>query len=107
MTRETVILRLIYEAIDVVNEGLPPGATLEKAPELALFGAEGRLDSLGLVELLAETELRLQDEFSVSVSLVDDKALSQRNSPFRSVASLANYAAEVLGSELPGRGAGE
>jgi hypothetical protein len=102
MARETVILRLIYEAIDVVNEGLPLGVTLEKTPELVLFGAQGQLDSLGLVELLAETELRLQEEFSVAVSLVDDKALSQRNSPFRSVASLAHHAAAVLDAEIPG-----
>ncbi|GGS28226.1 MULTISPECIES: acyl carrier protein [Streptomyces] len=101
MTREAIILRLVHEAIDVVNEGLPPGAALEKAPEVTLFGVDGRLDSLGLVELLAETEVRLEEEFSVSVSLVNDKALSQRNSPFRSVGSLVTYVTDVVATEAP------
>ena len=38
----------------------------------------------------------LQDELNVAVSLADEKALSQRQSPYRTVGSLAAYAASAL-----------
>ena len=61
-----------------------------------LFGREGYLDSLGLVSLVVSTEQALQDELNLTVSLADDKALSQRQSPFRTVGSLADYAVSSL-----------
>ena len=62
----------------------------------ALFGREGCLDSLGLVSLVVGVEQALQDELNVAVSLADEKALSQRQSPYRTVGSLAAYAASAL-----------
>ena len=47
-----------------------------------LIGQDGLLDSLGLVNLILLVEERIADELGVSVTLADEKAMSQRSSPF-------------------------
>jgi acyl carrier protein len=51
----------------------------------------GSLDSLGLVTLIVDLEQRFKDEYGVSLTLADDRALSQKNSPFRTLQSLTDY----------------
>jgi len=58
-----------------------------------LFGEDGVLDSMGLVSLVIAVEQAIEDRFGKTVSLADEKALSQSKSPYRSVAILADYAA--------------
>ena len=41
-------------------------------------------------------ERQVEDDFGVAVSLTDEKAMSQRNSPFRSVGALTDYIVECL-----------
>ena len=57
-----------------------------------LFGEAGLLDSVGLVSLVVAVEQALEDELGVSVALADERARSQRSSPYRTVSSLADYA---------------
>ena len=52
MSNRESIIRLIYEAIDEFNLQHPPEERLEKSAESVLFGPSGRLDSLGLVDLI-------------------------------------------------------
>jgi acyl carrier protein len=61
-----------------------------------LFGRQGILDSLGLVSLVVAVEQAIEDECGMSVSLADDKAMSQQHSPYRTVGSLAEYASRLL-----------
>ena len=53
-------------------------------------GAGSPLDSLGLVSLLIEVEEGLRDA-GWEISLSDERAVSQRHSPFRTVQTLAAY----------------
>ena len=69
------------------------------SPETALFGKGALLDSVGLVSLVASLEQTIEDEKGVSVSLADERAMSQRNSPFLTVGSLAEYAQTLIGEE--------
>jgi acyl carrier protein len=57
-----------------------------------LFGPAGLLDSMGLVSVIVELEQKLSDRAGREISLMDDRALSQTRSPFRTVRSLADYA---------------
>lgn len=73
------------------------GASIDRLDSTtALFGREGCLDSLGLVSLVVGVEQALQDELNLTVSLADEKALSQRHSPYRTVETLADYAVSAL-----------
>jgi len=61
-----------------------------------LFGEGGLLDSMGLVSLVIAVEQAIEERFDARVSLADEKALSQTNSPYRSIGSLAAYASAEL-----------
>jgi acyl carrier protein len=61
-----------------------------------LFGPLGLLDSLGLVSVLVEIEQKIADRHEVAVSLMDDRAMSESSSPFRTIDSLADYVMRQL-----------
>lgn len=81
----------IYEVIDNVNLELPSKMKLEKSRSTVLYGANSSLDSLGLVNLIVATEQQIFDKFSISISIADDRALSQKNSPFLSIQTLIDH----------------
>jgi hypothetical protein len=62
----------------------------------AIFGPGGILDSLELVNFLADLEYRLDREWGRGVVLASDRAMSRGRSPFRDVDSLAGYIMELL-----------
>jgi acyl carrier protein len=63
-----------------------------------LFGQDGLLDSLAFVSLVIAVEQGIEERFGTRVELADDKALSQKNSPYRSIGTLVDYAFEQLDS---------
>ena len=56
-----------------------------------LFGEGGIVDSLGLVTLIVSCEQAVEDEWGITISLADEKALSQRRTPFATLGSMADY----------------
>lgn len=72
----------------------------DSAPDIdeqtRLYGPDGILDSLGIVTLVVALEQAIEDSYGVSISLADEKALSQRHSPYRTVGTLSQYAASLL-----------
>jgi acyl carrier protein len=57
----------------------------------ALLGSDSPFDSVDLVTFIVALEQTLEDEHNVSVILADDRAMSQTESPFRSIASVSDY----------------
>ena len=100
---EEQVLQVVYRAIDEINPGLPAERRLKKSASTALFGHAGALDSLGLVNLIVAVEQAVEDELGASVTLADEKAMSQSASPFRTVGTLAAYVWRQLGDH-GGRG---
>jgi len=64
--------------------------TLEAETEL--FGETGLLDSMALVSLVTGVEEAIDQNAGVTVSLADERAMSQSRSPFQTIATLAEYA---------------
>jgi len=85
------ILKLIYYAIDEINILLSKKQQLTKSTKTILFGKDGKLDSLGLVNLLVSIEQNIEDEFDLIITIGDEKAMSQKHSPFRTIGTLADY----------------
>lgn len=71
--------------------------------DTALFGEAGLLDSVGLVSLLLAVEEEVSGKFGVAVALADEKALSQKNSPFRTIGTLVDYAVQEIEARSAGR----
>lgn len=85
------IFQSMYSAIDTVNGQFSEEMQLEKSPDTVLFGEGSRLDSLGLVNVIIAIEQKVEEDFETPVSLTDERAMSQKNSPFRTVRTLADY----------------
>ena len=61
-----------------------------------LIGRKRVLDSMGLVTLIVDVEQCLEEEYDVIVVLADERAMSQKHSPFLSVGSLADYICQLV-----------
>jgi len=85
------IVTAIYRAVDWINGELRPDRQLIKAGETRLLGSQSVLDSMHLVSLIVAIEREVEDIFGVTLTLVDERALSMKESPFRSIRSLADY----------------
>jgi acyl carrier protein len=75
----------------------PIPATLDE--QTLLFGKGALLDSLALVTLVVDLEQRLEEQFGLTLTLADDRAMSQRHSPFRSVGTLVDYLEQLISEE--------
>ena len=60
-----------------------------------IVGKDAVIDSVGVVSLIVDIEQRLEMDFNVSVTLANDKAMSQRSSPFRTAGVLAEHVCAV------------
>ena len=96
MIEDSKILDIIYKAVSEINEQLPKKQRIDKSPESELFGKDGKLDSLGLVNLIVTVEELVEDELEETITLADEKAMSQNNSPFRSIDALAKYISNII-----------
>ncbi len=59
--------------------------------DTVLVGNDPVLDSLGVVQLIVEVEQRVEQNHNISVTLANDKAMSARNSPFRTIGVLTDH----------------
>ena len=95
-----LIIKNIYKSIEEIIESMDVKISLEKGIETPLFGNTGKLDSLQLINLIVSVEQNIEDEFDFTLSLANDRALSQNHSPFRTVGSLADYIEMLLEEQL-------
>jgi acyl carrier protein len=84
-------LRIVYETIDVVNQHLPASRRLRKGPDTIIVGVAGSLDSLGIVNFIVTLEEKAGELLGTPIQLLDDTMLVERDSPFRTVATLTSY----------------
>jgi D-alanine--poly(phosphoribitol) ligase subunit 2 len=96
MSIENQVNQILFNAIEEINEQLPPHQKIKADHSTQLFGKEGVLDSLTLVQLIVAAEQEVQDKLNIAITLADERAMSQKNSPFKSVESLANYIALLV-----------
>ena len=90
------ILKTIYQAVDEINLQLPEEERLTPTVETLLWSKSGGLDSMSLVNLIVLTEQKVEEEFGEAINLADENAMSQENSPFQSIGTLADYMASLI-----------
>jgi len=90
-----VIEAIVLEGLRTANLARDPASQLAVAPDAPIFGAGSPLDSLGRVAVLLDIEEALQER-GYAVVLSDERAVSQRRSPFRTVPALGDYTGSVL-----------
>lgn len=82
---------VVLKAIDGLNKTLPKKERLEKSLSTPIYGRKSKLDSLGLVNLIVAIEQQIEDEFDVTLTLADERAMSQEHSPFKDIGTLVDY----------------
>jgi acyl carrier protein len=96
---ESDVRDIIYGALRSLNTELAADRQIPISPETKLFGVGAALDSLSLVSVILDVEGGVESAFGRSVSLTDDRAMSQEISPFSDVSSLTAYI-KLLVSEV-------
>jgi acyl carrier protein len=96
MVDKEKILQAIFGVVDEMNRELPKNLQLTASRDTALFGQDGKLDSLGLVNFIVASEQKIREDFGQPITLADERAMSQRNSPFRTIGTLTDYIFELL-----------
>ena len=90
------VIELILQVIESQRDSLPKTIAVEKGVDASLYGPEGVLDSLALVRLIVGVEMAVEDRFEVSLTLANERAMSQKRSPFLTIGTLAAYIEELL-----------
>jgi len=96
------ITQMLFSVIDELNQMLPPEDQLKKDLETPLAGDSGRLDSAGLINLIAVTEQKTATEFGRTILLTDERTLSQISQVFRTLGTLADYIGRLLNEKNDG-----
>ncbi|EAI2145555.1 hypothetical protein BXA15_07470 [Campylobacter lari] len=81
--------KIIFQALNNLSDEIPELKTVNFKTQLIL-------DSLALVNLVADLEELLSEEFNKEIVLADEKMMSARNSPFKDVESLTDYIIKKL-----------
>jgi hypothetical protein len=92
---DEAIREVVLQAMRATNEARDTASQLIVSAEAPIFGPDSTLDSLGLVGLLLDIEEGLQT-IGCDVVLSDERAVSQKRSPFRNVPSLVAYVGTLV-----------
>ena len=96
MEQKQKITNLVFSVIDEINRELSKDEHIIKSLDSVIYGSNGQLDSLGLVNFVVAVEQKIEDVFEKSINLADDKAMSEKNSPFQTIETFVNYIYDVL-----------
>jgi acyl carrier protein len=94
MDRNEVLRNLLFQCVREYAD--QTGRALAIDLETPLLGPSAEVDSLGLVMIVTSFEDKLNEHFDAQLVLANEKAMSMKRSPFRSVQALSEYAAELL-----------
>jgi acyl carrier protein len=89
-------IELVKSVVKELSDELGYESLREPSRDTVLFGGTEGIDSLSLVQIVAQVERLAEDQFAKRVVLADDRAMSRRTSPFRTVGTLAELLAERL-----------
>ena len=99
MDRSAQIREVVFRAVDAMNAEVPDDKRVSKNPDAVLYGEEGVLDSLGLVDLAMHLQEGIIGEFGVALMVANDDALASVDSPFGTIETLTAYIGELLEKE--------
>jgi hypothetical protein len=93
---EERVRQAVFGVLDELNEQLPARQRLAKVDTTVLAGEQTGLDSLGLVNLMALLEQRIERDFQTAVNLMDAELVDEASTHLADVRSLTRYLASVL-----------
>lgn len=95
------VTKIIYETIDEINLLLSDEMKLDKSLNTVIFGENGKLDSLGMVNFIVSLEDKIKENLGFEISLSDGKVISEKNSPLSTIKALSDYISSFKGRNEP------
>jgi len=89
---QEIVLRSVRAVFEQAGDAPPANLSMESV----LVGPDAIIDSLGVVSLIVEVEQIVEAEHSASIILANEKAMSAKNSPFRTVGILADHVVAMV-----------
>tara|TARA_B100001093_G_C26723523_1_gene968883 strand:+ start:200 stop:505 length:306 start_codon:yes stop_codon:yes gene_type:complete len=90
---------LVLKSVSQLAEDFEISALKNPRLDSPLYGEGGALDSMALVNLIADIEEAVAESYKANIVLADDKAMSAQRSPFRNVDSLIDTLLERIQSK--------
>ena len=93
------IVEILKEAIEELNEQQKENEKVAFNDETRFIGSHACIDSMGFVTFISIVEELITEKIGKSIQLVNEKAFSQKNSPFYSIVTLTDYIETLLKEE--------
>ena len=93
------IKEILKIAIDELNEQLEDDEKIEFSENTKFIGSHACIDSITFVTLISIIEELIEDKYDKTIHLVNEKAFSQKRSPFYSIETISAYIEELLKEE--------
>lgn len=90
------IRKIVTDAFSDIAEDVKPETV---GDETRLYGPDGTLTSIKLVMLIADIEEKIASTLGRNIILADEKAMSQKTSPFLTIGALTSYIEKLLAEE--------
>jgi hypothetical protein len=90
------IAKIVLDTLHGLGEELDIAALKIANEHTQLFGTKSSLDSINLVNFIADVEERISDELEIDIVLANQDAMSRTHSPFREVSSCIDYIMELI-----------
>ncbi len=91
------ITKLVIESVKEIGADQDNDEMINATEDTRLFG--DNLDSMGVVFLVTILEESISDDLGVDIALADERAMSQKTSPFRNVKKLSHYIQMLIEEE--------
>ena len=88
------VAQLVLRVVKEIGEDQEKSVLIKAGEDTRLFGEN--LDSLGIVFLVTDLESAISEEFGIDLTLADERAMSQKTSPFRTVKLLTKYVSLLI-----------
>ena len=98
------VLMVVNSVIDEINHQLPKKRRLDKNEDTVIYrnAKDRNLDSLGIVNLIVETEQKLFEEFELEINLTNQQIITENRNPLSTIKSFTDFVTEVLEIRLSG-----
>jgi acyl carrier protein len=99
MDEREEIKKIIFDTIDELKKIKIFDVKLVKDEETYLFGNKSSVNSLGFVNLIVDIEQKINDKYQSEITIMDENAMSIKNSPFRTIGTLIDYICQLIGKK--------
>ena len=90
------IAKIVFAGFEQVLIDKDHKEVIEINEKTELMGLNSIFDSVDLVTFIVSLEQTIEDEFSISVTIADENAMSQIESPFKNLGTLIDFIQKQL-----------